>query len=116
MKYIDYAVKDRIGFITLNRPEKRNALSFDLVTELKLAFKTAEDDEHVKVIVLRAIGEVFCAGADLEFLQQLQQFSYEQNFADSNHLKELFLQIYELKKVVIAEVQGHAVAGGCGLV
>src|SRR5687768_15038127 len=112
MKYITYAVKDRIGFITLNRPEKRNALNFELVAELKEAFTRAENDVDVKVIILKAAGEAFCAGADLEYLRQLQEFSYEQNFADSNHLKELFLQIYELKKVVIAQVQGHALAGG----
>jgi methylglutaconyl-CoA hydratase len=99
----------------LNRPEKRNALSHELVTELKEAFFHAEEDDRVKVIVLNATGEAFSAGADLAYLQQLQNFSYEQNFADSSHLKELFQQIYQLKKIVIAEVQGHALAGGCGL-
>ena len=54
MKLIDYSVKDRIGFITLNRPEKRNALSFELVEELKATFAHAEGDESVKVIVLKA--------------------------------------------------------------
>jgi methylglutaconyl-CoA hydratase len=116
MKYIEYTVKDRVGYITMNRPEKRNALSHEMVSELKTAFREAEDDELVKVIILRAKGEAFCAGADLEYLQKLQEFSYEQNIADSNHLKELFVQVYELKKVVIAQVQGHALAGGCGLV
>jgi methylglutaconyl-CoA hydratase len=115
MKYIEYNVKDRIAYITMNRPEKRNALSHEMVTELKDAFHMAEDDESVKVIILRARGEAFCAGADLEYLQKMQDFSYEQNVADSTHLKELFIQIYELKKIVIAQVQGHALAGGCGL-
>jgi len=68
-----------------------------------------------KVIVLQAKGEVFSAGADLEYLQSLHSFSQEENIADSNHLAELFKQIYTLKKVVIASVQGHAIAGGCGL-
>lgn len=115
MSYIEYSVKDRIGFITLNRPEKRNALSFELITELKAAFKAFENNEQVKIIVLRAHGPVFSAGADLAYLQQLQNFSYEENLADSQHLKELLLQLYTLKKVVIAAVQGHALAGGCGL-
>jgi len=52
MKYILYAVSDRIGYITLNRPEKRNALNFDVVAELKAAFAQAEADDQVKVIVL----------------------------------------------------------------
>src|SRR5258706_1980498 len=114
MNLVLYEVKERIGYITLNRPEKRNALSYELVTALKEAFDQAEKDPTAKVIVLRANGEAFCAGADLAYLQQLQNFSYEENLADSNHLKELFLKIYQLKKVVIAQVQGHALAGGCG--
>jgi len=115
MNLVIYGVKDRIGYITLNRPEKRNALSFELVSELKSAFTKAENDPLVKVIILNANGDSFCAGADLAYLQNLQQFSYEQNLDDSNHLKELFYQIYTLKKVVIAQIQGHALAGGCGL-
>lgn len=115
MKYITYESANRIGFITLNRAEKRNSLSHELVSELKECFRTAESDDNVKVIVLKANGETFCAGADLAYLQDLQKFSYQQNVDDSNHLKELFLIIYTLKKVVIAQVQGHALAGGCGL-
>jgi methylglutaconyl-CoA hydratase len=115
MSFIEYSVVDRIGWITLNRPEKRNALSHHLVAELKTAFELAKEDSSVKVIVLRANGEAFCAGADLAYLQDLQNFSYEENLQDSNHLKELFLSIYHHPKVVIAAVQGHALAGGCGL-
>lgn len=115
MKLVDYSVKDRIGFITLNRPEKRNALSFELVEELKINFARAEGDDGVKVIVLRANGETFCAGADLSYLQKLQNFSREENLEDSRLLKDLFYKIYTLNKVVIAQVQGHALAGGCGL-
>lgn len=115
MDIIQYKVTNGVGIITLNRPEKRNALNFDLVKELKSAFSKMEEDHHVKIIVLNANGPAFCSGADLEYLRQLQNFSYEENLADSNHLKDLFLQIYTLKKVVIAQVQGHAVAGGCGL-
>jgi methylglutaconyl-CoA hydratase len=115
MSLVIYNTKERIGYITLNRPEKRNALSRELVSELKDAFAKAENDADVKVIVLKANGESFCAGADLAYVQELQKFSFEENIADSNHLKELFLQIYQLKKVVIAQVHGHALAGGCGL-
>jgi methylglutaconyl-CoA hydratase len=115
MNVIEYEVRDRIALITLNRPEKRNALSHELVSALKKAFDKASHDDAVKVVVLKANGEAFCAGADLGYLQQLQNFSYEQNLEDSNHLKELFVQIYTHPKVVIAQVQGHALAGGCGL-
>lgn len=115
MAFVEYYTRDRIGYIVLNRPEKRNALSPQVVTELKSIFQTAAADAGVKIVVLRAKGDVFCAGADLEYLQQLQQFSFEDNLADSAHLKDLLLLIYQLNKVVIAEVQGHALAGGCGL-
>ena len=115
MSLVIYTVKDRVGYITLNRPEKRNALSHELVNELTEAFDNAEQDTSVKVVVLNAAGEAFCAGADLAYLQQLQDYTFEQNLEDSRQLKNLFLKIYQLKKVVIAQVQGHALAGGCGL-
>ncbi|MES2779417.1 MAG: enoyl-CoA hydratase-related protein [Bacteroidota bacterium] len=110
-----YEVTDRVGYITLNRPEKRNALSFEFVQEIKDAFVVAERDESCKVIVLRANGEAFCSGADLAYLQQLQQNSFDENLADSQHLMQLFQLIYNSKKVVIAQVNGPALAGGSGL-
>lgn len=116
MQYIQYTTRERIAYITLNRPEKRNALNHDVVRELQETFALAENDEQVKVVILRAVGDAFCAGADLAYLQQLQHFSYEENRTDSQHLKKLFHQIYTLKKIVIAQVQGNALAGGCGLV
>jgi len=115
MSNVLYEVKDRICFLTLNRPEKKNALNAAMITDLKVNFDKAEKDAAVKVIVLKANGDVFCSGADLESLQKLQSNSHEDNLQDSNHLKELFLKIYTLKKIVIAQVQGHALAGGCGL-
>lgn len=110
-----YEVKDRIAFITLNRVDKRNALNPDLVEQLTNTLLKAEEDDDVKVIVLKANGVVFSAGADLAYLQQLQQNSYEENLADSNQLKKLFTTICYLPKIVIAQIEGHAIAGGCGL-
>jgi methylglutaconyl-CoA hydratase len=115
LRFLQYEVEGRLAYITLNRPAKRNALSADVVTELKQAFETAEADDDVKVIILRASGDVFCAGADIKYLQELQANTYQENLADSTHLMQLFHQIYTLKKVVIGQVQGHALAGGCGL-
>lgn len=115
MQLVIYEAKERIGYITLNRPEKRNALSYEMVSELKQAFKMAEEDETCKVIVIKGSGEAFCAGADLAYLQQLQKNTYEENLADSRHLMELFDMIYHSKKVVISQVHGPALAGGCGL-
>jgi methylglutaconyl-CoA hydratase len=115
MSFILHEKKDGIGIITLNRPDKRNALNDVVIGELKEVFSKFNEDNEVKVIILRATGSVFSAGADLQYLQQLQSNNFDENLADSNSLKELFLQIYTLPKVVIAEVQGHAIAGGCGL-
>jgi len=115
MQYIKYETKEKIGYITLNRPEKRNALNAELVDELKTTFKKAEEDKNVKVIVLKAEGKTFCAGADLAYLQSLQKNSFDENLADSKNLADLYKTIYTLNKVVIAQVEGHAIAGGAGL-
>ncbi len=114
-KYVKYEISDKIGYITLNRPEKRNALNAELVEELKYTFKKAEEDENVKIIVLKAEGKAFCAGADLAYLQSLQKNSFDENLTDSKNLAELYKQIYTLNKIVIAQVEGHAIAGGAGL-
>lgn len=108
--------ENRIGIISINRPEKRNALSPEVIQGLSRAFGAFEDDAEVKAVVLRAEGKAFCAGADLDYLQQMQLFSFEENLADSQRLLALFSKIYEFPKVVIAQVQGSALAGGCGLV
>ncbi|MBO9727856.1 MAG: enoyl-CoA hydratase/isomerase family protein [Chitinophaga sp.] len=114
--FLEYSVTERVATIALNRPEKRNALNGQLVEELREAFRAAEADEAVKVVVLKGNGEAFCAGADLEYLQQLQKNTYDENLADSRELMQLFREIYHLDKIVIAQVEGHAIAGGCGLV
>src|SRR5687768_540317 len=92
--FILFDIKNRIASITLNRPEKRNALNPQLITELTAAFKKAETDPNVKVIVLKSSGDIFSAGADLAYLQELQSNTYEQNLEDSNRLKLLFSTIY----------------------
>jgi methylglutaconyl-CoA hydratase len=110
-----YSISQRIATISINRPEKRNALNPELVAQLTAAFVKASADDEVKVVILKANGNTFSAGADLAYLQQLQQNTYEENLADSENLKNLFTTIYYLPKVVIAQVEGHAIAGGCGL-
>lgn len=107
--------KDRIGYLQLNRPEKRNALNAELVSALKKAIEVFENDPDVKVMVIKAAGNVFCSGADLAYLQSLQKNTFEENLEDSNNLKSLFYKIYTSPKIIIAEIQGHALAGGCGL-
>jgi methylglutaconyl-CoA hydratase len=110
-----YSVSNRIATISLNRPEKRNAFSAELVELLTETLLEASEDDQVKIIVLKANGPAFCAGADLEYLQELQSNSHEANLADSENLKRLYTTIYYLPKIVIAQIEGPAVAGGCGL-
>lgn len=105
----------RIGIVTLDRPEKRNALSAEMVSELKKAFGDLISDKNVKVIILKANGDAFCAGADLAYIKQLQKNTYQENLADSQNLRQLFQMIYESPKIVIAQVEGPAIAGGAGL-
>jgi len=101
--------------LTLNRPEVRNALSAELVDVLTVALDEAGGDDSVRVVVLTGTGRAFSAGADLSALQALQSASAEANLADSERLARLFETIYTLPKPVVAKVQGHAIAGGCGL-
>lgn len=110
-----YTVEDRIATITMNRPEKRNAFSPELVAELHATFIRAGADQKVKIIILKASGPVFSAGADLSYLRQLSSNTFEENLADSENLRQLFSTIYHLPKVVIAQIEGPAIAGGCGL-
>lgn len=110
-----YEITDRLATITINRPEKRNALNPALVTALTDTFNRAANDDSVKIIILKANGSCFSAGADLEYLLELQNNSYEENLEDSKRLKTLFTTILNLPKLVIAQVEGHAIAGGCGL-
>ncbi|WP_443947193.1 enoyl-CoA hydratase/isomerase family protein [Pedobacter sp. AW1-32] len=114
-KLVIYEVKDQVGTITLNRPEKRNALNPELITALTNTFLEASEDDNAKVLILKANGEAFSAGADLQYLQQIQKNTFEENVADTNLLKKLFTTVYYLPKIVIAQVEGAAIAGGCGL-
>jgi methylglutaconyl-CoA hydratase len=112
---IKYLKENNIGIITLNRPEKRNALHPGLVKQLKVKLKEIKNDEDVKVLILTGEGSSFCAGADLEYLNQLREFNSIENEKDSEFLAELFLEIYSFPLPSIAAVNGPAIAGGCGL-
>lgn len=110
-----YEATDRIAHLTLNRPDKRNALTPTLVAELTHALEQAERDSAVKVIILQGAGKAFCAGLDLDMLGKLAQNSTMENLYDSEAVARLFKKIYANKKLTIAKVHGVAVAGGCGI-
>jgi methylglutaconyl-CoA hydratase len=101
--------------ITLNRPEKKNALNADLIAGLASGLQRANDNEAVRVVVITGAGADFCSGADLSALQKIASASVEDNVADAQSLMALFELIRNLDVPVIAAVRGRALAGGCGL-
>lgn len=111
----DLSVENRVAYLQLNMPEKRNALGPAMVGALKEALKGLLLSPEVKVIVIQSSGHVFCSGADLGYLSEIRNYSDEENLADSQSLRELFDLIYNGNKVFISEVNGPALAGGCGL-
>jgi len=104
-----------IARITLNRPDKRNALNESLITALKEALRQANADEATRAIVINGAGKDFCAGADLQALQKIATASISENVADARLLSELFELIRQVGVPVVAAVHGRALAGGCGL-
>ncbi|MBA4250292.1 MAG: methylglutaconyl-CoA hydratase [Chlorobiaceae bacterium] len=108
-------IKNNVGIILLNRPEKRNSLNPELIEKFIEAFHLFEINENVKSIIISGEGKSFCAGADLSYLKQLQKLTAVENWKDSENISKIFLKIYECNKTVIAVVNGSAFAGGCGL-
>ena len=115
MNLITISQNGPVASVTLNRPEKRNALNDAMVGELQTAYDQLGGDDSVRVIILKAAGAVFSAGADLAYLQKLQSNTYAENLADSQSLMRLFESLYRHPKLLISQVEGHAIAGGCGL-
>jgi methylglutaconyl-CoA hydratase len=101
--------------LTLNRPEKRNALNDALIAALKDALREADANDDLRAIIIRGAGKDFCSGADLEALRKISEASYEENLEDARSLAELFLMMRKVRVPVIAAVHGRALAGGCGL-
>jgi len=101
--------------LTLNRPDKRNALSASLIGELNSELDRAELDADVRVVAIRGAGKDFCAGADLEELLASAKLSPEENERSALQLGRVFTRIRALPKPVVAVVHGRALAGGAGL-
>ena len=112
---VEYIIQNNTAVINLNRPEKRNALNPQMINQLKKYFDAAGNDKNIKSLIIKGEGKSFCAGADLEYLNDLKNFSPVENEKDSQSLAELFLALYKFPKPTIAAVNGAAIAGGCGL-
>jgi methylglutaconyl-CoA hydratase len=105
-----------IARITLNRPEVRNAFNDEVIAELTQAFTALGQDAQVRAIVLAAEGPAFCAGADLNWMRRMADYTRAENLADAGCLAEMLRAIHSCLKPTIARVQGDVFAGGMGLV
>jgi methylglutaconyl-CoA hydratase len=113
-KTIQIAYGSGVATITLNRPDKRNAISFELIDDLLRGLKEVEASDAI-VLILTGAGKAFSSGMDLDNLKQLIGRTPEQNLQDSQTMVQLFRSLYEFPKVTIAAVNGAAIAGGTGL-
>jgi methylglutaconyl-CoA hydratase len=111
-----YEQQDRIGLITLNRINKHNAFNNQLLSDMLRILDTAIADSNVRVIILKANGKHFSAGADLEWMQSMVSFSEQENLQDSLVLGNLMYHLHHSPKPTIAMVQGSSYGGGAGLV
>lgn len=116
MKHLTLTVTHHIARITINRPDVRNAFNDELILELTEAFSQMGQRADVRCIVLAAEGSVFCAGADLNWMRRMAEYSYDENLADAGKLADMLRVIASCPKPTIARVQGDAYAGGTGLV
>ncbi len=114
MKLHQVEIDAGVQTISLNRPEIHNAFNDELIKELIQSFKTIGQD--IKVVVLRGAGKSFCAGADLNWMKRMVEYSKDENIADANKLADLFCAIDDCPAPVIGVVQGAALGGGSGLV
>ncbi|MEW5978816.1 MAG: enoyl-CoA hydratase-related protein [Acidobacteriota bacterium] len=115
-KTLRIETEDHWAWIVLNRPDRRNALNAELILELQEAIAELDGQASVRAVLITGEGKAFCAGLDLEALQQIAQKNFEENRLDSLRYANLLKAIVLSAKPVIAVVNGPAVAGGCGIV
>lgn len=115
MSVLLQAVEGGVATLTLNRPDKRNALNAELVAALTQALAETSADERVRVVVVRGAGKDFCAGADLAELERVADMGYDESVADASRLGAVFTAMRKHPCPIVAVVQGRALAGGCGL-
>ena len=104
-----------LATLTLNRPEKRNAISYQLIDEILRVFEEIQGSATAQVLILTGAGRAFCSGMDLDNLRSITGRSEEESLGDSRTTARMFRTLYEFPKVTIAAVNGPAIAGGCGL-
>ena len=114
-EYIKVKIQGQILSLTLNRPSKKNALNQKMIQEINSVLDKNKASENIRVILISSNSDVFCAGADLEYLEKIKDFKYKEHLQDSRELMSLFKNMLQYPKLIIAKVTGAAIAGGCGL-
>jgi methylglutaconyl-CoA hydratase len=115
-KTIDVAIRNAVAIVALDRPEVHNAFNETLIAEVTSALRALGADEGVRAVVLLGVGPSFCAGADLNWMKRMADFSRAQNLADAKALAAMLATLYDLPKPTIARVHGAVFGGGVGLV
>ncbi|GGC86305.1 enoyl-CoA hydratase/isomerase family protein [Undibacterium terreum] len=115
MDSLTVSAVEHVATVTMNRPEVRNAFNETTIAELTQAFRDLGKDERIRVIVLAANGPAFCAGADLNWMKKMADYTHEENLADAGQLAEMLRVIYTCPQPVVAKIQGDCYAGGMGL-
>ena len=116
MSALIVSTEGHVARITLNRPDVRNAFNDEVIAELTQAFTQVGQDPQVRAVVLAADGPAFCAGADLNWMRRMADYTRAENLADAGALAEMLRTIHSCLKPTIARVQGDVFAGGVGLV
>lgn len=116
MQYIDARISDKIIYITLNRPDVRNALNQSLIIELTTLLQKINNDDSIHAVCLLGANHFFCAGADLEEMKTSIHLSREENIQQAKYLSDLLNVLYQLNKPTVAMVEGGVYGGGLGLV
>jgi methylglutaconyl-CoA hydratase len=116
LETVEIKVEDRVAWVTLNRPEVRNAFNEVMIKDLTTALDEIGGDSAVRVLVLTGSGKAFCAGADLNWMKRMKDFTSEENYQDALELAELMFRLYHLPKPTIAMVNGASIGGSNGLV
>ncbi len=112
---IELEIKNEVGTVWLNRPEIHNAFNEVMISELIDVFEHINENEDIRIVVLRGRGKSFCAGADLNWMRNVARYSYEENYKESLNLSLCFYNIYTCAKPTIAMVHGAAIGGANGL-
>ncbi len=114
-RYLDVRRDGGVEYLTLNRPDVRNAFNDGVITELTWWADSVAADRDVRAVVLAGAGPTFCAGADLEWMRRMAGYSHQQNLDDASDMARMFLTLDRLPMPVIGRVQGAALGGGTGL-